>query len=331
MHDHAYTLAMGATATVLGASGYAGGELLRLLAHHPVLTVAGIGAHSRSGEPVGDALPHVAGVMKGTFGASGEVAAVEADVCFSCLPSGELAPLLEDLRAEVVVDFSDEHRADPGWVYGLPELNRAALPGATRIANPGCYPTATLLCLVPFAAAGVIAGPIVVDALSGSSGAGRTSAPHLMLAELAGNATAYGSTEHRHVPEMERGMRAFAGLDATVSFTPHLIPTARGLLVTARAPLAVELDDGGARAILHDAYDAEPFVDVLDGWPGTKALSGSNSAHVSARVDARSGYLVASAAIDNLGKGAAGQAIQNVNAVLGIDETTGISALGVWP
>jgi N-acetyl-gamma-glutamyl-phosphate reductase len=322
---------MGATATVLGASGYAGGELLRLLAGHPALTPVAVGAHTRSGDAVAAAHPQLTGSVTGPFVGLAEAAATEADVCFSCLPAGELGALIDSVGAGVVVDLSDEHRGDEAWVYGLPELDRGALAGATQVANPGCYPTATLLCLVPFAAAGAIGGPVTVNALSGSSGAGRGAAGHLMLSELSGNAIAYGSTTHRHVPEMERGLSVYGNLDAVVSFTPHLVPMARGVLVTARAPLTSELDDAGALEILRAAYDHEPFVEVVEGWPGTKPLSGTNRAHVSARVDERAGLLIASAAIDNLGKGAAGQAIQNVNIVLGIEETTGISALGVWP
>jgi N-acetyl-gamma-glutamyl-phosphate reductase len=322
---------MGATATVLGASGYAGGELVRLLAQHPVLTPVALGARLRAGVAVGEAHPHLAAGAPEAFAGLDEAAAVEADVCFSCLPSGKLAPLLDRVGARVVVDLSDEHRAAPGWVYGLPELNRAERPRATRIANPGCYPTGALLCLVPLAAAGAIGGPVIVDALSGSSGAGRSAAGHLTLAELGGSATAYGSTSHRHVPEIERGLGRFGALDTTVSFTPHLVSMPRGLLVTARAPLSEDLDDVGALEILRHAYAREPFVDVVETWPATKPLAGTNRAHVSARVDRRAGFLIASAALDNLGKGAAGQAIQNVNAVLGLEETAGLSALGVWP
>jgi N-acetyl-gamma-glutamyl-phosphate reductase len=304
--------------------------LLRLLADHPALTPAVAGAHARAGSDVGTVHPQL-GAAAGTLVDIAAALEAEVDVCFSCLPHGELPPLLEGAAARVIVDLADDHRGDSAWAYGLPELNRAALAGAARVANPGCYPTATLLCTAPFAAAGVISSPVIVDALSGTSGAGRAAAGHLMLAEATANATAYGTVEHRHVPEMERGLQRFGGLAATVSFTPHLVPMARGVLVTVRAPLTADLDDDGARAILRDAYASEPFVEVLDSWPATKPLTGTNRAHVSARVDARSGFVVASAALDNLGKGAAGQAIQNANALLGIEETAGLSALGVWP
>jgi N-acetyl-gamma-glutamyl-phosphate reductase len=322
--------AMGATAAVLGASGFAGGELARLLDQHPGLTATALGASTRAGRAAGDVLPHLAGGA-GALVALEEVAAAEVDVCFSCLPSGALEPLLARIEAGVVVDLADDFRRDPGWAYGLPELNRAAVGAASRIANPGCYPTATLLCLAPFFRSKVVSGPVVVDALSGSSGAGRAEASHLMLAELAGNVTAYGTTEHRHVPEIEHWLGVFGGADVRVSFTPHLVPMARGVLVTARARLSESLTDESARDLLRTAYDGEALVHVVDGWPSTKPLTGTGRAFVSARVDERAGWLLASAAIDNLGKGAAAQAIQNANIALGLDETTGLTALGVWP
>lgn len=171
----------------------------------------------------------------------------------------------------------------------------------------------------------------MIDAMSGVSGAGRKSEDHLSFSAMDGDMSAYGSIEHRHVPEIERALARFGNLEATVSFTPHLVPLVRGLLVTARAQLTTELDDTSALGILHDAFDAERFVRVVDGWPSTKPVAGSNGCHVSAHVDARNGWLIASAAIDNLGKGAAGQAIQNANLCLGLDESTGLSTAGVWP
>jgi N-acetyl-gamma-glutamyl-phosphate reductase len=318
---------MGAAAVVLGASGYAGGELLRLLARHPAVTVVAAAASSWSGKGVGDAAPHLRRAL------DLELAPVEdvlgaGDVCFSCLPHGTLPRHLNGIAAGVVVDLAGDFRADPAWSYGLPEL---AGPPGPRVANPGCYPTAALLCLVPFARAGSIAGPVVVDAVSGVSGAGRAPQDHLLFANVAGGATAYGSVAHRHVAEIERGLKAFGGLDAVVSFTPHLAPMARGLLVTARASLNTALSDEAALAVLEDAYAGEPFVHAVEEWPATKHVAGTNDALVSARVDARAGLLVCSAVIDNLGKGAAGQAVQNANRVLGLDQTTGLEGLAVWP
>lgn len=309
----------------MGASGYTGGEVLRLLARHPAITVVAAAAASWSGKKVHEAHPHLRGHVD-----LGLVPLDDAlglgDVCFSCLPHGAFPAHAGATGAAVVVDLGDDFRADPAWSYGLPEL--AGAPGP-RIANPGCYPTAALLCLVPFARAGLIGGPVVVDALSGVSGAGRAAQDHLLFANVAGGATAYGPMPHRHTAEIERGLQAFGGLAAAVSFTPHLAPMSRGLLVTARAPLTGDAAD--VLGILRDAYAGEPFVDVVEDWPATKHVAGTNRASVSARVDARAGLLVCSAAIDNLGKGAAGQAVQNANLALGLDQTTGLEGVAVWP
>ena len=322
---------MGLTASVLGASGYTGGELLRLLAGHPALTVGVAGARSQTGTGIGDAHPNLPGRSSGTFVSLAEAAVHPADVCFSCLPSGALTEILAQVAAPTVIDLSDDHRATPGWTYGLVEHARADISRAPRIANPGCYPTAALLCLIPFVRAGVIGAPIVVDALSGVSGAGKNLDETNLFSALHGNVSAYGSTAHRHVPEMERGLATFAGSSVTVSFTPHLVPMARGLLVTARASLTSAFDDESALDVLRTAYATEPFISVMNGWPSTKAVVGTNRALISARVDARAGMLIASAAIDNLGKGAAGQAIQNANLALSLDETSGLEGIATWP
>lgn len=320
---------MGTTATILGATGYSGGELLRLLAGHPAIDVLAVAGGTRAGAPAEEALPHLAGTAPANVVTLEEGLATGADVCFSCLPSGVLP--IEAVDAEIVVDLSDDHRDDDDWVYGLTEFNRGDLSGATFVANPGCYPTASLLCLVPFIAAGLVDGPVVIDALSGVSGAGRNADDRLSFATAFGNSTAYGSVDHRHVHEIERSLGRIAGAEPVVSFTPHLASMSRGLLVTARACLTKELTDEEALAVLEKTYGQEPFVQVVAGWPSTKAVTGSNHAHVSARVDRRAGFLVASAAIDNLGKGAAGQALQNANVCLGLDETSGLQGLGVWP
>ena len=319
---------MGVTVAVLGASGYAGGELLRLLSTHPAMAVVAASGATSAGLPVGEVHPHLSGAFDLVLGSTDEP--VEADVCFSCLPHGVLPDGLGRIQAGVLVDLADDFRADPAWVYAVPELDRDLHRGADRISNPGCYPTATLLCLVPLARAGLIAGPVTVDAMSGVSGAGRAATDGVLFSTLDGSTGAYGSVEHRHIPEMERGLSRFGGLDATVSFTPHLVPMTRGLLVTARARWLGGTTDDPFEA-LHSAYRDEPFVEVLSGWPSTKAVAGTNKAHVSARVDARNGLVICSAAIDNLGKGAAGQAIQNANLALGLDETLGLEAVAAWP
>jgi N-acetyl-gamma-glutamyl-phosphate reductase len=283
---------------------------------------------SKAGSAVGAVQPHLAAHLDLDLVSLDEALAGPADVVFSCLPSGALGDVDGD---RCVVDLSDEHRGDDAWTYGLCEFNRDSVPGKKLIANPGCYPTATLLALVPFARAGLIEGPVIVDAMSGTSGAGRKGEDHLLHASLDGNVSAYGTVTHRHVPEMERGLASYGELETTVSFTPHLVPIARGLLVTARARLTAQIDDGDALEVLENSYSAEPFVATIEGWPSPKSVAGTNRAVVSAHVDNRNGMLVASAAIDNLGKGAAGQAIQNANLALGLGETTGLDAVGVWP
>ena len=317
------------SAAVLGASGYSGGELLRLLEGHPLVSVEIAAAGGRAGEDLGSVHPHLATLDIGPL--TGAEAALEADVdvLFSCLPSGASAGLLGRALAATIVDLGDDHRADDGWVYGLTEYARGEVK--ERVANPGCYPTASLLGLLPFAATGAIEGPVVIDAMSGVSGAGRAASDHLMFAHVAGGAAAYGTTEHRHIAEIERGLARFASFETSVSFTPHLVPMARGLLVTARARLTGNLTDEQALGILADRYSDELFVQVTREWPSTKAVTGTNRALVHARVDRRNSLLVCSAAVDNLGKGAAGQALQNANLALGLDEELGLEGLASWP
>lgn len=322
---------MGLTATVLGASGYAGGELLGLLAGHPSISVVAAGARSHADSDPREVHPHLTGSVLDGFVDVESASRMSVDVCFSCMPSGALAALDARVAAGLVIDLSDDHRASGEWTYGLTEHARDDIALSTRIANPGCYPTASLLGLIPFARVGLIAGPVIVDALSGISGAGKGLADPMSFAALYGSATAYGATTHRHVPEIERSLEVLGGFSATVSFTPHLVPMARGLLVTARAALATGASDAEVLQVLLDAYDAEPFVDVTEQWPSTKAVHGTNRATVSARVDERANLLIVSVAIDNLGKGAAGQALQNANVALGLEEDSGLERTAVWP
>lgn len=320
---------MATSVSVLGASGYAGGELLRLVAAHPALALMGVAAGTSAGEHLASVHPHLAGVVDLPLESVHDLG--EADVCFSCLPHGVLPEHLEELDCSLLVDLAEDFRADANWTYGLPELARPTLRGATRVANPGCYPTATLLALVPFARTGWLSGSVIVDALSGVSGAGRAPRDGLLFATLDGSASAYGSVEHRHIAEIERGLTRHGDTEATVSFTPHLVPMARGLLVTARFEVPRSASDEQALEVLHEAYDDEFFVHVQPEWPSTKAVAGTNRALVSARVDQRAGYVISSCAIDNLGKGAAGQALQNANIALGLEETTGLEGVAAWP
>ena len=331
-----------------GASGYAGTELLRLCAAHPDIEVAVATAHARAGERVADHTPALAAAYPSLVYAKPEASAFEdLDVVFLCLPHGESQRLVPELAhpSRVVVDLAADFRlTDPAayatwygeehvapqllgsFVYGLPELHRSQLPGARMVAAPGCYPTAAALALAPFTGRGLVdpAG-VVVDAASGVSGAGRAAIDRLHFGAVDEDFVAYGLLTHRHTPEMEQV------LGVPVLFTPHLAPMARGILATCYARPARRLTTEDAMDVLHEVYDPEPFVVVRDEPPSTKATSGSNSAHVTACVDERTGWLVALCAIDNLGKGAAGQALQCANLALGLPETTGLPVAGVYP
>lgn len=302
---------------------------MRLLAGHPSFEVVVASGGRRAGAEVSTVLPQLRSLEAGMFVTPEEALATDVDVWFCCLPPG--SDEARSAGGRLVVDLSDTHRADPDWSYGLPELGRGELRGAARIANPGCYPTAVQLALAPFVRAGVVGDVAIVDAISGVSGAGRKEEDRLLFSNLDGDVSAYGSVMHRHVPEMEAGLLRYGGAEVTISFTPHLAPLTRGLLATCRMPLKTELDLGAARSIVRDAYRGEPFVSIVDGWPSPKAVSGSNHVHLSAQVDERAGWVIVSAALDNLGKGAAGQAIQNANLASDLPETMGLEGLGVWP
>ena len=347
-----YTDAM--KAGIIGGSGYTGVELLRLLAGHPDIEVATVTAHSRAGQLVGEYTPSLAAAYPGmVYEAAGPDHLDGLDLVFCALPHGEsqrIVPALRD-RVGVIVDLAADFRLRdpalyPTWygeaheapelldhaVYGLPELFRPPLAGATLIASAGCYPTAAGLALAPLVRAGLIeASGIIVDAASGTSGAGRAATDSLHFGTVDENFVAYGLLTHRHTPEMQQI------LGAEVLFTPHLAPMVRGILATcyarpaARAAGARTLSTADVMDALHDAYDHEPFVVVTDAPPSTKATSGSNCAHVTARVDGRTGWVLALCALDNLVKGAAGQAVQCANAALGLPETTGLPTAGLYP
>lgn len=331
---------------VVGASGYAGAELVRLLAAHPSVRLASVHAREREGVLVGSELPHLAPLgLSFSDGEPGDV-----DVAFLALPHGASAPLAAGLlgRGITVVDIGADFRlrdaeAYATWyggphpapelleraVYGLTEWSRERLAGATLIANPGCYPTATLLALLPLVTRGAVEGEVIIDAKSGISGAGRGAGADYLFTELAESTRAYGLGGHRHRPEIEQSLAA-AGHAAPVTFVPHLVPQSRGLLATCYVTLREDLDDDALAGILADAYDAEPFVHVMHEPPATKQTTGSNHAFVHARRIAERRAVVV-AAIDNLGKGAAGQAVQNMNVALGLDETAGLGGLGLHP
>ena len=342
-------------AAVAGASGYAGGELLRLLTSHPQIGVGPLAAGGRAGETVGAVHPNLTAYADRPLVETSASVLAEADLVFLALPHGESASLATQLPEGLpIVDLGADFRlADAGawqdyyggdhagtWTYGLPELftgegrQRDAIRQSTRIANPGCYPTSVALALAPVLAAGLADPDVVVVAASGTSGAGRKPSDALLATQVMGSMSAYKvGGSHQHTPEMEQSLTAAAGVPVTLSFTPLLAPMPRGILATCSAPARMGVTEGAVRAALVEAYADEPFVHVLPAgqWPQTSSVGGSNAVHLQCAVDDHAGRVIVVAAIDNLGKGAAGQALQNANLILGLDETAGLSANGVAP
>ena len=350
---------MGLRAAVAGASGYAGGELLRLLLGHPQIELAALTAGSSAGAEVTATHPQLPQLAGRTFVATDAAALADADVAFLALPHGESAALAARLPDELtVIDLGADFRlADAAawdryyggphagcWPYGLPELPgaRAVLAGARRIANPGCYPTAVALALAPLLAAGLVEpADVVVVAASGTSGAGRSAKVNLLGSEVMGDLSAYKVGAHQHTPEMAQTLTAAAREPVTLSFTPVLAPMPRGILATCTARLRPGVDEAAVRAAIAAAYGDEPFVHLLPAgrWPHTAATAGSNAAQLQVTADVTAGRTadvtagraVVVAAIDNLGKGAAGQAVQCANLALGLPETAGLTAAGIAP
>jgi N-acetyl-gamma-glutamyl-phosphate reductase len=333
---------------VLGASGYAGLELLRIVLRHPRLHLAVATSEQRAGAPVGEAFPALRGLVDLRFEAlAPESLPGRADVAFSCLHHGTAAPAVTALREAglPVVDLSADFRlrdlaSYEHWygphkeprlfgraVFGIPELHRAEMRGAGLVAAAGCYPTSTLLPLVPFLRAGLVAdGPVIVDAKSGVSGAGRKLEDGYLFAELDGNVRAYGVANHRHVAEIEQEAALAAGRPVGVTFVPQLLPTIRGIATSVYLRPNAPLTSADARAVLAEAWRDEPFVRVLPlgEAPSLQSVRGSNFCDVAAFVDARHGTLVVLATLDNLVKGAAGQMVQCLNAMQGWPETSGL-------
>ena len=336
---------------VAGASGYAGGELLRLLLSHPLAEVGALTAGSSAGGRLGSLQPHLTPLADRDLQQTSAATLTGHDVVFLALPHGRSAAIAAELPAQtLVVDCGADFRLrDPAqwtafyggehagtWPYGLPELpgQRDVLRGAHRIAVPGCYPTVSSLALAPAVAAGLVVPDVVVVAASGTSGAGRAAKTHLLGSEVMGSASAYGvGGGHRHTPEIVENLLGLTDEPVRVSLTPMLVPMARGILATCSAPLAPDVTATQVRETYLKAYDAEPFVHVLpEGeWPQTKAVHGSNACHLQVTVDPQAGRLVAVGAIDNLTKGTAGAAVQSMNLALGLDETLGLTAVGTAP
>jgi len=362
---------MGVRVAVAGASGYAGGELLRLLAGHPDLEIGAVTGASSAGKPVTEAHPNLTGhpAFDGrSFEATDASTLSGAELIFMALPHGESAELAEQLPNAKIIDLSADFRlgdeaawhrfygADVRyagrWAYGLPELPgaRDAIKAARTVAAPGCYATTSILALAPLLTAGLAEpGDIVIVAASGTSGAGRAPRPDLLASEVMGSMSAYKvGGWHRHTPEIEQALaevlnrypeRARAdSRPVTISFTPVLAPMPRGILAVCSARLAPGVADGAdpdgeLRAAFAIAYAAEPFVHLLPPgqWPVTGAVAGSNGAHVQVTADPHAGRAVVVATTDNLGKGAAGQAVQIANLMLGLPETAGLTTHGVTP
>jgi len=335
---------------IIGASGFTGAELLRLVAQHPEFDLAVATGDSQAGTRAADLYPGLAAAYPDlVFEAFDPDRASGLDLVFLGLPheaSMALAPKLAG-RVGCVVDLSAAYRLkdpahypayygfehdQPGLladaVYGLPELHRDALKGATLVATPGCYVTTAALALRPLVEAGLIETTgIIVDAASGVTGAGRKADLAFSFTTVDENMTAYGLLSHRHTPEMEQE------IGAQLLFTPHLVPMNRGILATcyARPAPGVELSTESLLETFRDRWTGEPFMVVTEGSPSTKATLGSNAVHVTARYDERTGYVIALAALDNLAKGASGGAVQAANVALGIDETAGLTKVGVAP
>ncbi|MCP3425268.1 N-acetyl-gamma-glutamyl-phosphate reductase [Rothia sp. AR01] len=349
---------MSFSVAVSGATGYAGGEVLRLLAQHPEAEVRTVTAHSSAGRPLGEAAPHLRSLAHLEVRETTAESLAGHDVVFLALPhgaSGEIAAQLPE--GTLVIDAGADHRLTDqaawerfygegyagSWPYGLPELlispdgakQREALRGVRRVAVPGCYPTSAQLALAPGFAAGLLEpDDVVIVAASGLSGAGKSLKPHLLGAEAMSSMSPYGvGGVHRHIPEMEQGLSGAAGRPVSVSFTPTLAPMPRGILTTATARVAPGVGAAELRAAWERAYDAEPFVHLLpEGrWPATKSVQGSNHAELQLALDEHVGRAIVTCAIDNLAKGTAGGAIQSMNLALGLPETTGLTTEGLAP
>jgi N-acetyl-gamma-glutamyl-phosphate reductase len=336
---------VGVRVSVAGASGYAGGELLRLIAGHPDLELAAATAHGHAGQPLSGVHPQLAG-LEIRLAATEPAALAGADLVFLALPHGQSAALAAALPAGVkVVDLGADHRLTDAaawarhyggshagsWTYGLPELpgQAGAIAAADRVAAPGCFAVATVLALAPQLAAGIAAGEdVVVVAASGTSGAGRAAKAHLLGSEVMGDVSAYKVGAHQHVPEIKQASGA-----RSLSFTPLLAPMPRGILATVTTVPAAPIEPAAVREVLVRAYAGSPFVHVLPegAWPHTAATLGSNSCHLQATVDADCGRVIVVGALDNLGKGAAGQAVQCANLMLGLPEAAGLSVHGIAP
>jgi N-acetyl-gamma-glutamyl-phosphate reductase len=339
---------------ILGASGYTGAELLRLLASHDRVEIVALTADRHAGKPIGAVFPHLAGRGLPDLVTIDAVDFSSVELVFCCLPHGTTQEVIAALPGHLrIVDLSADFRlADvetyAHWyghphrapdlqrdaIYGITELVRPALGNARLVANPGCYPTSAQLPLVPLVRSGLIdADDIIIDAKSGVTGAGRELKQTSLFAEVAEGVNAYGVANHRHAPEIDQGLSAAAGRPITVNFTPHLMPMNRGILATIYVRLAKGADVAELRRTLDAAYAGEPFVRIVPAgaMPATQHVRGSNLCLIGLAADRVKGRAILVAAIDNLVKGASGQAVQNMNVMLGLPETTGLQQQAMFP
>lgn len=339
---------------VIGASGFTGTELLRLIDGHDQLKLVFATGSSKAGSKVADLYPSLAAAYPDlSYIDVADVDLDSVDLAFIGLPHGKSQDLMRDLRGKVahIVDlaadfrlhdaslyptwYGEEHKAPEllaEFVYGMPELFRDKLGGAELIAAPGCNVTTAALSLAPLVSAGLVEPTgIIVNVLAGVSGAGRPPKEHTTFCTVDENLTAYGVLTHRHTPEIDMALSAASGSDVQVIFTPHLVPLSRGILATSYARPTGALTTDDALNAIAEAYEGEPFVVVSERLPESKATLGSNSIHITARVDERTGWVIAFGALDNLVKGASGQALQCANLALGLEETAGLTAVGLYP
>jgi N-acetyl-gamma-glutamyl-phosphate reductase len=332
---------------IINVTGYTGVELARLLYQHPEVELASVTGRSTAGQKLGDVFPHLADIDLTIEAELGKV-----ELAFSAMPHKESAkeviPLIK--QGVKVVDISADFRLkDPTlyeqWygfkhpspqllkeaVYGLPELHRAQLASAKLVANPGCYPTSAILALAPAVKAKLIGADIVIDSKSGISGSGRSLNLGSHYAEVNEDTSAYALEGHRHMPEIAQELNLVDPQTFSITFVPHLVPMTRGILSTCYAPLAKKIVEKELKKLYKDFYKDEPFVRVTDAPPHTKHTWGNNNCLVYPTIDPRANRLIVVSCIDNLVKGAAGQAIQNMNIMLGLPETTGLEALAIYP
>jgi len=320
-------------AGIVGVSGYGGGETLRLLAGHPEFQLVYAAGEGSAGARLGEKYPGLRGDLAQLTIQKWEAASLpKLDVLFASLPTGQSRDSLAKVPADTrIVDVGGDHRYVEGWTYGLADVWPDKIRASRRIANPGCYPSAALLAIAPLLHGGLCdrAAPIIIDAKSGVSGAGRGGGATFGYAEVNEDVSAYGLLKHAHMPEIAATIAALGGNASGLAFTPHLIPMTRGILATCYA-------SGGATseqclAAAREFFRDRPFVRVTEASPHTKWASGSNLAFVSYAADPARRLIIALCAIDNLGKGAAGQAVQNANLMFGLDETTGLAGAPIWP